>query len=132
MKKLFVSLFLVAAASTSLMAMQDFYNSADEIPSVQQSDGWKRIPNVAQYGQSDWNNVIGKAEQVTLEKAKEIANSNPDITYFFHVKGGRMVLIDKRTPENIYRVFFHGDAVFFTGEPWWGSAKNLADGYIKE
>jgi len=132
MNKLFISLFLVAAASTSLMAMQDFYNSADEILTINQSDGWKRIPDVAQYKGSDWCNVIGKAERVTVDQAMEIANSNPDITYFFHVKGGRLLLEDESHPETVYRVFYHGDAVFFTGEPWWGSAPGLADGFIKE
>ncbi len=132
MKKMIMSLFLVAVASTSLMAMQDFYNSADEILPVQYSDGWKRIPNVAQSNSSDWSNAIAKAQGVTVKEAKEIADNNPDITYFFYVKGGRMVLGDISSPQSQIRVFFHGDAIFFTGEPCWGTAPHLADGYIKE
>lgn len=130
MKKLLIGLCIVAASSASLIAMENFYNSTDDIPTIRIADGWKRIPDVAQYKESDWSNVICKAESVTLEQAKQIANENPDITYFFYVKGGRMVLEDKS--QRIFRVFHHGDAVFFTGEPWWGSAPGLADGYIKE
>lgn len=30
------------------------------------------------------------------------------------------------------RIFHHGDTVFFSGTPWWGAARGLADGYIKQ
>lgn len=131
MKKLFVSLFVVIASTSGLMA--DVYNGAESLPCVLPTQGWKRIPDVAQYKQADWSNVIGRVENVSVDEAKAIANSDPNITFFFWVKGGRMILEDLRNPSDpIYRIFYHGDAVFFTGEPWWGSAPDLADGYIKE
>ena len=30
------------------------------------------------------------------------------------------------------RVFHHGDAVFFSGTPYWGKAGGYADGYVRK
>jgi hypothetical protein len=91
--------------------------------------GFQKVENVAQYGEGDWSNVIGIARGISLEKAAEIANGNPEITFFFHMKGVQMVL-GTGEPGN-YRVFRHGDAVFFKGTPWWGNATGFSDGYVK-
>lgn len=102
-----------------------------EIP-VLNSDvpGFTKIENVAQYKNADWSQVIGIAKNVKLSKVDKIANEQyPETTYFFYVKGGQMVL---ETPDGSYRVFHHGDAVFFKGTPWWGSAPGLADGYVRQ
>lgn len=133
MKVMFNILLGALLLSTQIMASsetatKDIYNVAEAIPELELKTQWKKVPNVAQYGGADWNNVIGIVHQVTPEAAKWIADNNPEITYFFYLKGWQMVL---GTPPNI-RVFHHGDAVFFTGEPWWGSAPGLADGYIKQ
>ncbi len=90
--------------------------------------GFEKVPDVAQFKNADWNNVVGISRNITLAQACEIANQDPTITYFFHMKGRQMVLETKGG----YRLFQHGDAVFFTGTPWWGSAEGFSDGYIKK
>jgi hypothetical protein len=47
------------------------------------------------------------------------------------MKGFQMVL---HSSDDTYgqRIFRQKDAVFFSGEPWWGSAAGFADGYVKE
>lgn len=72
---------------------------------------------------------MGIAKGISLTEAYRIADANPEITFFFYTKGDQMVL---ETGDDLsYRVFRHGDTVFFSGEPWWGSATDLADGYTK-
>lgn len=90
--------------------------------------GFNKVPDVAQYKNADWDNLIGVAKGVSINQAYTIANENPDISFFFYTKGGQMVL---ETTNGDYRVFNNGDAVFFSGSPWWGSAPGLADGYTK-
>jgi hypothetical protein len=100
-----------------------------EIPDMNMNSNFDKIPDVAQYGEADWDNVIGISRGISLSEAYRIAESNPDITYFFYLKGGQMVL---NSIDGNYRVFRHGDAVFFSGQPWWGTAPGFADGYIKK
>jgi hypothetical protein len=85
-----------------------------------------KIPNVAQYQSADWDNSIGIASGVSVEKAIVIANENPEITYFFYAKDA--VLLDL----NYYGMiaFNKSTAVFFSGEPHWGS-KSESDGYVR-
>ena len=123
MKKLFATIAFSLAAIAPLSAA----DITHEIPEIQ-CGNYERVPNVAQYGHADWNQVVGIARGITVEKAEEIADENPEITYFFYTTGCQMVL---ETEDGNYRVFRHGDTVFFAGEPWWGSAPGLADGYIK-
>ncbi|MBY0529527.1 MAG: hypothetical protein K2P51_04980 [Rhabdochlamydiaceae bacterium] len=109
-----------------------FEDVTDEIPLIESKRSlakhFEKVPDVAEYGGANWNNVIGISKGISLEEAYEIALESPEITYFFHMEGISMSL---RTPEGKWRIFNRGDAVFFTGEPWWGSAKGLANGYIK-
>lgn len=93
---------------------------------------WEFIQDVAQYKHADWNNVIGRAKNITVFQAKKIAEADPSITYFFFVKGYQMILENNDVVDPYTRVFYHGDAVFFSGAPWWGSAPGLADGYVKK
>ncbi len=88
-------------------------------------DGYEKISDVAQYGGADWNNVVGISRHVSLQQAKQIADNNPSITYFFYTNGWEMHLESKGS-------FHMGDAVFFAGTPWWGSAPGFADGYVKQ
>ena len=114
--------------------------------------------DAAQYKGSDYKNAIRVERHITLERAFEIANSDPEIGYFVFLKGGQMVLeIPPGTPFDpkddplglavhtpfIYdsgdhsvgycRIFRHGDTVFFKNEGrWLGSAPGYADTYIKE
>lgn len=107
------------------------HDITDNIPTISEenTDKYEKICDVAHYKEADWSQVIGIAKNTTLENAKKIADENPAITFFFYTKGGRMVL---EKEDGTYRVFNHGDAVFFSGEPWWGSAPGLADGYVKQ
>lgn len=101
-----------------------------EIPAIENMDpNYEFVSDVAQYKQGDWSQVIGRASNVTVEQAKKIADENPAITYFFYVKGYCMVL---ETTSVDARIFNYGDAVFFSGTPWWGTAPGLADGYVKK
>jgi len=96
-----------------------------EIPEIGLSvNRYEKISDVAQYGDADWSNVIGFARFVTLKQAKQIADSNPSITYFFYVKDPCWEIPSKG-------VFHLHDAVFFSGTPWWGSARGFSDGYVK-
>lgn len=102
---------------------------APQIPRMKEPvlEGFRKTGDVAQYGRADWNNVIGMVQRVSLAQAAEIANSNPEIEFFFYVKGS-MVLVREDGDRLVFR---GGDAVFFSGKPWWGSAPDLADGYEK-
>lgn len=95
---------------------------------------WKKIPNVAQYKGADWANEIRREYGISVEKAKKIGASNSDITYFFHVKGEAMYLEGAPGPEGWAEkgIFHRGDAVFFSGKPWYGSAPGLADSYERQ
>lgn len=130
MKKIsFIICALSMATSTALMAVPLINDITDEIPVINNIGGYEKIEDVAQYGHADWSNVIGIAKGITVEEAKKIADESPEITFFFYTKGYQMVL---ESEDGSYRVFKHGDTVFFSGEPWWGSAPGLADGYIKK
>lgn len=145
MKKLlilFSTTALLTASSIPLSAVckpchSNYQDALSAIPVVQNespanSSSWVKVDNVAQYGRADWNNAVSRAQNVSLKEAQQIADNDPQITFFFWVKGGRMVLTNPEVTPPAMRVFYHGDAVFFTGQPWWGSAPDLADGYIKQ
>lgn len=107
-----------------------YFDITPQIPEISAfDDRFEKISDVAQYKEADWSNVIGIAKEVSVKEAKEIADSHPEITYFFYVKGYGLLLEQR---EGTYYFFDHGDAVFFSGTPWWGSAAGLADGYIKK
>ncbi len=139
-KNILFSLIIALSAGTSAYSatvLKDngeiLFHQTDittKIPEMPQAlDQFHKIPSVAQYGHADWNNVIGIAHNVTRSEAAAIAEANSEISYFFWVKG--MVMVLELEPYDEIRVFHHGDAVFFTGTPWWGSAPGLADGYLK-
>jgi hypothetical protein len=108
---------------------EDLSGSIKEInPPIEKTSAFEKVPHVAQYGNGDWSRVVGVAKGVSLDSAFKIAASNREITYFFYTNADQMVLGDVNKD---YRVFHHGDAVFFSGKPRWGDAGALADGYIK-
>ena len=88
--------------------------------------GWNKKSNVAQYGQASWDNFVSKTKNTTPEQAMRIAFANPNITFFFYCRQG-MVL---EGPGAKHGPFEPGDAVFFTGQPWYGSAPQC-DSYEK-
>ena len=98
-----------------------------EIEKKPTSHEYKKVPNVAQYKGSDWSGHIKTVHNMTLEEAKAFANQNDKITFFFHMKTG--MCLEIAPPE--HQFFSPGDAVFFSGEPWWGSAPGMSDGFIK-
>jgi hypothetical protein len=87
-----------------------------------------RTANVAMYGQGDWSGFRKTVSNSTPEAALRIANADPEIRFFFFAREP-MVLTNPTWPQP--RVFQPGDAVFFSGEPWWGSAPQC-DGYVKD
>lgn len=89
---------------------------------------YEHIPNVAEYQGAPWTNLVKVEQHLTVEKAQEIADSDPNITYFFFTKGLSLVL---NTANGLQR-FGYGDVAFFSGTPWWGGAQDLADGYVKK
>lgn len=89
---------------------------------------WTKKNDVAQFKGADWNNFIQKEANCTPAKAKIIAWKNPDISFFFFCNEGMVLegpVYDKYGPFNA------GDAVFFSGEPWYGSAPQC-DAYEKQ
>ena len=122
-----IAFAIIGLISCAAYAAQD---RAAEIPEIEipTSSNFQKIDDVAQYGLADWTGAIGIARNIPRSEAIRIASENPEITYFFWTKGFQMVL---GTPDGDFRVFRHGDAVFFNGQPSWGSANGLADGYVK-
>lgn len=84
--------------------------------------------NVAMYKGADWSGLIKIVPNCTAESARIIATLDPEIQFFFFCRDG-MVL--EPTGGNPERYFSPGDAAFFSGEPWWGSAPQC-DGYVKD
>lgn len=84
---------------------------------------WKKIANVAMYYGANWDLMVCMKRGMTPESAQAYAIGVDEITFFF-IATGTMVLEGHGT-------FSPGDAVFFSGEPQWGTAPNLADGYVK-
>lgn len=122
-----MKILLTTSLMMNLVPLAADWIILDDIPFIQDiaDPNYEFISDV---GGVDWSQVIGRKNAISLNEAKEIANSNPQITYFFYMKGYQMIL---GNPSSGVRVFGHGDAVFFTGEPQWGSAPDLADGYVK-
>lgn len=132
LKTTFLAACMLASAATVFGNWIEGRDLAQDLPLLTSESesfvaGFECYPNVAQYKQGDWSGCIGMAPGVSLEEALIIANRNPEITFFFYTKGGCLVL----ETDTDYRMFRYGDAVFFTGEPHFGSAPGLADGYVR-
>ncbi len=144
-KAAFFAAFLIAGSNCFAESLNEYdYENVkditDLIPIVtldaDRSDStWKFIPDVAQYKSADWSTCVGLAHGATRESAKMYAESNPNITFFFYVKGPLMILENMKVSPPEVRCFYQGDAVFFTGEPektiCWGTATEYSDGYVK-
>ncbi len=121
--------FTFATAANCLPPSECPYDCENPEVVIPEFSCLKKIDNVAQYKFGDWSGLVGISRGISRSEAMWIASQDPEITFFFYTKGGRMVL---ETPEGGYRIFQHGDAVFFKGEPQWGEANGLADGYVKK
>jgi hypothetical protein len=83
---------------------------------------WTKTPNVAQYGGASWSNWVATKNFSTVAAAQAFAAKDPKITFFFYARQN-MVLGNGRS-------FKPGDAAFFSGQPWFGSAPQC-DSYQK-
>ena len=83
---------------------------------------WTKTANVAMFGGANWDGFIKKVTNSTPQQAKRIAIKNPKINFFFFCREN-IDLGDKRE-------FDSGDAVFFSGKPWFGGAPQC-DSYKK-
>lgn len=120
----------VDTQSTENIPTENIQPPAKEIKINAQAT-FEKIPDVAEYKWADWNNLVKVEEGITLDQAKAIASDSAEINYFFFTKGLQMVLEDPNWDLNNLKIFHYGDVAFFSGEPWWGTAPGLADGYIK-
>jgi len=82
-----------------------------------------KAPNVAQYQGADWSNFKKRVPNCTPAGAQRIAMRDPSITFFFYCRDA----IDLGAKGS----FNQGDAVFFTGQLWYGSAPQC-DAYQKD
>ena len=88
------------------------------------------IPNTAQYKWSNWDGHRVTSPGSTLVGAKESAENDPSISYFFHMRGS-MYLEPQPGKTGTGRTFTSGDASFFSGENLWlGSAPGTSDTYL--
>lgn len=78
------------------------------------------VPNVAMYGEANWDNYLYTQNFSNVNAAFQAAGT--EASFFFYCRGP-MVLGNGRS-------FQTGDAVFFTGTPWWGSAPQCDSYYL--
>lgn len=76
------------------------------------------VPNVAMFEGANWDNYLYTQNFPTIDAAFKGATTAA--SFFFYCRGP-LILHNGRS-------FNPGDAVFFTGVPWWGSAPQ-SDGY---
>ena len=141
MKNILIAIFCFCAAALQANVREGFYVKRD----------------LAQYKGSDYTNAVRVERGISLERAFDIAESDPEIDYFVYLKGGQMIL---EIPQDVQynsnkdplhlvthtsyrydngnlgyggcRIFRHGDVVFFKKEGiWLGSAPDYADTYCK-
>ncbi len=84
------------------------------------SFGVTKVPNVAMYEGADWSNYLYTLNCMTLQMAVWKA---PTCAPFFFYCRQPMVLKNGRS-------FNKGDAVYFMGVPWWGSAPQCDAYYL--
>lgn len=86
---------------------------------------WIKKTNVAMFKGANWNTLIKKVPNCSPEEAKRIALKNPKISFFFFCR--EYMILENLGDKGIFNP---GDAVFFSGEPWYGSAPQC-DSYEK-
>jgi hypothetical protein len=84
------------------------------------SQGVTTVPNVAMYEGADWNNYLFTQNFITLQAA--VWKAPTSATFFFYCRQP-IILTNGRS-------FKKGDAVYFTGVPWWGSAPQCDSYYL--
>ncbi|HEY1607009.1 MAG TPA: glycosyl hydrolase family 18 protein [Allosphingosinicella sp.] len=89
---------------------------------------WIRTANVAMYEGADWSGFVKTVSGCTPQQAQRIAMADPSIRFFFFC---REFMILTNPAWSGPRTFEPGDAVFFSGEPWFGGAPQC-DSYQKD
>jgi hypothetical protein len=90
-------------------------------PTLPQNN-WTKRENLAQFKEADWSNFKIAIPNTTIEAAKQYADSNPNITFFFYCRNGINL--------EPHGDFYAGTAVFFGGKPWYGVTE-WCDAYDK-
>lgn len=85
-------------------------------------NSWIKKDNVAEFKGASWKNLITSIPSTTVEAAKQYADADANITYFFYCKSG--IALEPN------HSFAAGTAVFFSGTPWYGNAPQC-DAYEK-
>ena len=80
----------------------------------------QKVPNVAMYEGANWDNYLYTQNFPTAEAAMWKA---PGAASFLFYCRGPLILTNGRS-------FNPGDAVYFTGTPWWGSAPQCDAYYL--
>lgn len=88
---------------------------------------WTKTANVAMYEGANWDSYIKTVPQCPPEQARRLALLDPSISFFFYC---RQPMVLTNPAWSAPRQFNIGDSVFFSGEPWWGSAPQC-DSYAK-
>jgi hypothetical protein len=138
MKNIIAKLMLVAFAAVGTLSLNAddsvCYNGTLDIPRIESLDNWTRVSDVVQNASCGWDNSIGITRGISLEEAKEIADNDPAITFFFYVKVPLNIAACPKAGlcECFHESLLPGDTVFFTGEPDWLELQGAADGYIKK
>ena len=84
------------------------------------SQGVTMVPNVAMYEGADWSNYVYTQNFITLQAA--VWKAPTCATFFFYCRQP-MILKNGRS-------FKKGDAAYFMGVPWWGSAPQCDAYYL--
>jgi hypothetical protein len=109
---------------------------------------FRKIENAVQHPYSNYSNAVRVERGISLEKAMQIAQNDPEIDYFVYIKGGTTVLElpddfaydARKDPFHLIshdrwgymRIFKHGDVVFFKNDGRrLENAPGLADVYEK-
>lgn len=83
-------------------------------------DNVVKVPNVAMYEGANWDNYLYTQNFITAEAA--IWKAPTSASFFFYCRGP-LILKNGRS-------FNPGDAVYFMGKPWWGSAPQCDAYYL--
>lgn len=84
---------------------------------------WFRTSNVAMYEGANWDGYLHTVPNCSPAQAQRIALLDPNTSFFFYCRQGISL-------QNPTRNFYAGDAIFFSGQPWFGSASEC-DTYQK-
>ena len=103
---------LIAGLATVQTPDGPWWNNATQWQRASRGSSVVETPNVAMYGQADWSGMLRKGNYASPDLAMQAAIGGE--TFFFYCRGNLDLGPGKQ--------FQPGDAVFFAGIPWWGSA----------